>query len=84
MAPRQGWRSSLVATIVLVVLGVAFVAGTAAVALLAKSMPALTIGRGPMRRRRVDDINECVDGAGIQATHPDIRYQWATPCPRGG
>jgi hypothetical protein len=42
MAPRQGWQSSLVATVVLVVLGVAFVAGTAAVALLAKSMPALT------------------------------------------
>jgi hypothetical protein len=42
MAPRRGWQSSLIATIVLVVLGVAFVAGTAAVALLAKSMPALT------------------------------------------
>ena len=42
MAPRQGWKSSLAAAVVLVVLGVAFVAGTAAVALLAKSMPALT------------------------------------------
>jgi hypothetical protein len=42
MTPRRGWQSSLVATIVLAVLGVAFVAGAAAVALLAKSMPALT------------------------------------------
>jgi hypothetical protein len=42
MAPRQGWKSSLAAGIVLVVLAVVFIAGTAAVALLAKSMPALT------------------------------------------
>jgi hypothetical protein len=42
MAPRQGWKSSFAAAVVLVLLAGAFVAGTAAVALLAKSMPALT------------------------------------------
>jgi hypothetical protein len=37
----NGWRSSLVAAVVLLVLGVAFVAGTAVVALLTKYMPAI-------------------------------------------
>jgi hypothetical protein len=37
----NGWRSSLAAAIVLVLLAVAFVAGTAGVALLTKYMPAL-------------------------------------------
>jgi hypothetical protein len=38
---HQGWQSSLAAAIVLVVLAVAFIAGTAVVALLANNMPAL-------------------------------------------
>lgn len=42
MAPWQGWKSSLAAAVVLMLLAGAFIAGTAAVALLAKSMPALT------------------------------------------
>jgi hypothetical protein len=40
--PRwQGWKSSLAAVVVLVLFGVAFVAGTAGVALLSKYMPAI-------------------------------------------
>jgi hypothetical protein len=35
------WQGSLAAAVVLVLLGVVFVAGVAAVALLSKSMPAL-------------------------------------------
>jgi hypothetical protein len=37
----NGWRSSLAAAVVLLLLGVAFVAGTAGVALLTKYMPAI-------------------------------------------
>jgi hypothetical protein len=41
MARWQGWRSALTAAVVLVMLAVAFVAGTAGVALLTKYMPAI-------------------------------------------
>ena len=41
MARWQGWRSSLAATVVLLLLAVAFVVGTTVVALLSKYMPAL-------------------------------------------
>jgi hypothetical protein len=41
MARWRGWQVDLAAAIVLVLLAVAFIAGTATVALLSKSMPAV-------------------------------------------
>jgi hypothetical protein len=38
---QQGWQSSMVATVVLVLLALVFIAGMAAVALLSNNMPAL-------------------------------------------
>jgi hypothetical protein len=38
---HQGWRSSLAAALVLIVLALVFVAGVAAVAVLSNNMPAL-------------------------------------------